>query len=79
MQCEWVPSEYSDLPEEYVDSVGTIKGCLPGAWHNIYMHVGSECLGHAVGSAHLCMLCDQSTNCFRNSVQTIIISGNHAL
>ena len=53
MQCVWVPSQYSDLPEEYVDSVGTAEDCLPGAWHNIYMHVGPECLGHAGGSAHL--------------------------
>lgn len=51
-----VPSEYSDLPEEYVDDAGTTEGCLPGAWHNIYMYAGSDCLGHAAGSAHLWML-----------------------
>lgn len=50
------PGKYSDLPEEYVDVVGTTEGCLPGAWHNIYMHVGSDCLGHAAGSVHLWML-----------------------
>lgn len=44
-QCARVPSECSDLPEEWVDNVGTTEDCLPGAWHNIHMHVGSRVFG----------------------------------